>query len=99
MKVALGWGLGAAVLLALSGCHPFQALRGKTNTCHKPQPYMAATSAPALRIPAGLEVPDTTNALHVPDLKEPAPPRRKGKDPCLDEPPAFKVTKPVAPQA
>ncbi|MDB6088209.1 MAG: hypothetical protein JWN85_993 [Gammaproteobacteria bacterium] len=97
MKSVLGWwGLTAAVLLALSGCHPF---RSKSNSCHKPQPYAAAKSSPPLRIPAGLDVPDTTNALHIPDLKEPAPPARKGKDPCLDEPPSYKVVKPAAPQA
>jgi uncharacterized lipoprotein len=99
MKFALGWGLGVAVLLALSGCHPFQALKAKTNSCHIAQPYTAATSVPLLQIPPGLNAPDTTNALHVPDLKEPAPPARKGKDPCLDEPPAYKVVKPAAPQA
>ena len=98
MKFALGWGLSMAVLLALSGCHPFKAL-SKTNACHKAQPYAAARSVPPLQIPTGLDVPDTTNALHIPDLKEPAPPVRKGKDPCLDEPPSYKVVKPPTPQA
>ncbi len=98
-RMRLGWGLGLAVLLALSGCHPFKALRSRANSCHKEQPYMAATSVPKMQIPAGLDVPDTTNALHIPELKDPAPPRRQGKEPCLDEPPSFKVTKPVAPQA
>jgi uncharacterized lipoprotein len=99
MKLLLKLGLIGAVSLALAGCHPFRALRGELS-CHKKQPYMAATSVAPLKIPAGLDTPDTTNALHVPPLKEPAPPPRKGREPCLDEPPSFKLPpKPVPPQA
>ncbi len=54
-------------------------------------------SIPPLKIPPGLEAPDTTNALHLPQLNEPAPPPRTGQQPCLDEPPPYKVAKP--PQA
>jgi uncharacterized lipoprotein len=82
-------------VLALCGCH---ALRN-ANSCHKPQSYESATSVAPLAIPPGLDAPDTTNALRLPALNEPPPPPRKGKDPCLDEPPPFKVTKPAAPQA
>ena len=78
----------------LSACHPF---RHFTYACHKEQVYMRASSIPSLKIPAGLDPPDTTNALHLPPLTEPAPPRRTGRQPCLDEPPPFKVAKP--PQA
>ena len=99
MKSVLKLGLVLAVSLALGGCHPFSALGSRANACHNKQPYMAATSVQPLKIPPGLDVPDTTNALHIPDLKEPAPPSRKGKDPCLDEPPPYKVAKPAAPQA
>jgi uncharacterized lipoprotein len=81
-------------LLALAGCH---ALRS-ANSCHKPRSYESAKSVAPLQIPPGLDAPDTTNALHLPVLNEPPPPPRKGKDPCLDEPPSFKVAKPV-PQA
>jgi uncharacterized lipoprotein len=76
----------APLLLALSACH---LLHG--NACHGPQSYMGATSVAPLKIPAGLDAPETNNALRIPALNEPAPPARKGKDPCLDEPPAFKV--------
>ena len=95
MKSVLKYGLVATVLLALAGCHPIRALRS-TNACHNPKPYMTAQSAAPLKIPPGYDVPDTTNALHIPELKEPAPPARKGKDPCLDEPPPFRVVKPAA---
>lgn len=84
----------APLMLMLSGCHPF---RHFTYACHKHQPYMEANSIPSLKIPTGLDPPDTTNALRLPALNEPAPPPRKGQEPCLDEPPPFKVAKP--PQA
>lgn len=84
----------APLWAALTGCHPFRHL---TYACHKPQVYMRATSIPPLKVPTGLDTPDTTNALHLPALNEPAPPARKGREPCLDEPPSYKVVKP--PQA
>ena len=84
----------APLLAALSGCHPF---RHFSYACHKPQVYMRATSIPSLKVPTGLDTPDKTNALHLPALNEPAPPPRKGREPCLDEPPSYKVAK--APQA
>ena len=72
--------------LVLSACH---ALRG--GSCNAQQVYVEAKSVPPLKIPAGLDAPETTNALHIPALNEPAPPRRGPKDPCLDAPPPFKV--------
>ena len=94
MKVR--WGiLLLVVLLGASGC---RSIRNKS--CHKPQPYTKATSVPPLIIPSGLDAPDTTNALRLPQLNEPGPPPRTGKQPCLDEPPSFKVSQPArAPQA
>ena len=87
----------APLVLAAAGCHPF---RHFTYACHKAQPYMRASSAPSLTIPPGLDAPDTTNALRLPQLNQPAPPPRKGQEPCLDEPPPYKVPKPApAPQA
>jgi|SRR5690242_21836136 uncharacterized lipoprotein len=100
MKLLLKLGLICAVLVGLAGCHPLQSLRGRELSCHKKQAYMAATSVPPLKIPAGLDTPDATNALRIPPLNEPAPPPRKGKEPCLDEPPSFKLPpKPTPPQA
>lgn len=99
MKSVLKLGVLLAVSLALAGCHPIRALKSRAYSCHNKQPYMAATSVAPMKIPPGLDVPDTTNALKIPDLNEPAPPPRKGHDPCLDEPPPFKVAKPATPQA
>jgi uncharacterized lipoprotein len=94
MKAVKALALLAPLLLTLSGCHPF---RHFAYACHKKQVYQQAASIPPLKIPPGLDAPDTTNALHLPQLNEPAPPPRKGHDPCLDEPPSYKVAK--APQA
>lgn len=100
MKLMLKLGMVLAVSFALTACHPIRALRSRELSCHTKQPYTAATSVAPLKIPSGLATPDTTNALHIPALNEPAPPARKGKEPCLDEPPSFKVpAKAPAPQA
>jgi uncharacterized lipoprotein len=99
MKVALKVGLVLAVSLAMTACHPIRALKARAYSCHNKQPYMSATSVAPLVIPPGLDNPDTTNALHIPEVKEPPPKPRGGHDPCLDEPPPFKVAKPATPQA
>jgi len=100
MKVVLKLGVVVvAGALALSGCHPIRALKSRAFSCHVKQPYMASTSVAPLKVPPGLDQPDRTSALSIPDLKEPAPPRRSGHDTCLDEPPPYKVTKPTPPQA
>jgi hypothetical protein len=100
MKVVLRLGMILAVCVALPGClHPIRALKARAYSCHSKQPYMTAGSVAPLKIPPGLDQPDTTNALHIPDLKEPPPPPRGGHDPCLDEPPPYKIAKPAPPQA
>jgi uncharacterized lipoprotein len=85
--------LCAAVLLALGGCNTIHHLT-HDNTCNKPQPYMAARSIAPLKIPGGLDAPDTSHALDVPKLDTPAPPPRGPKDPCLSAPPSFNVPQP-----
>ena len=88
-----------AASAALAGCHPLQALRNAGRSCHEVQPYTKAQSIAPLKMPAGLDSPDTSNALHIPALNAPEAPPRKRSDPCLDEPPSFKVAKPQPPQA
>ena len=85
-----------AVLAGLTGCKHLRNLGG---SCHDIKPYQRANSIAPLKIPAGLDVPDTANALHVPALNTPAPPPHKKADPCLDEPPPFNVPKQAPPQA
>jgi uncharacterized lipoprotein len=98
MRFVRAVGLFLLLTPLVSGCHAFRNAGAKG--CHNPQPYQKAQSVPPLKIPSGLDAPDTTNALRLPALNEPAPPARKGRDPCLDEPPPFKVTQPAkTPQA
>ncbi|HEY2809221.1 MAG TPA: hypothetical protein VGI91_10545 [Steroidobacteraceae bacterium] len=83
----------AAIALLFSGC---KSLRGG-NSCNKKQPYQKAASVAPLTVPAGLTGPETSAALKLPPLKEPGPPPRTTKDPCLDTPPSYKVAKPPPP--
>lgn len=89
-----------AALVGLAGCHPLRHLRN-VGACHdvNKKPYMKAQSIAPLKIPSGLDTPDTANALHIPALTTAAPPARKKTDPCLDEPPPFNVPKQAPPQA
>jgi uncharacterized lipoprotein len=73
----------AVALLALPGCKRFTSAN-----CEKPQLYAAAQDQPPLRIPGGLDAPNTRGALKIPELNEPEAPRVKG-DPCLDTPPRY----------
>jgi uncharacterized lipoprotein len=88
-QIALGAGL--ACLALLSGCSWFGS-----KSCHKPQVYEEARTAPPLRIPEGMDGIDTRGALKIPELKEPEPLRPAENAPCLDEPPA--LVPPAAPR-
>jgi uncharacterized lipoprotein len=88
-----------AALVGLAGCHPLQKLRNVGGTCNDSKPYMKAGSVAPLKIPPGLDAPDTATALHIPALNAPELPPRKRTDPCLDEPPQFKIPKQAPPQA
>lgn len=88
MKFRAAWAL-AAILPVVSGCHALHAVT--IASCHKPQPYQKAVSIRPLKIPSGLDAPDTSDALVVPKVKGPTPPPRKASEPCLDHPPSFKV--------
>ena len=82
--------------MGLAGCKHLRTFGG---SCHDTRPYMKAQSVAPLKIPAGMDNPDTANALHIPALNTPAAPPRKKTDPCLDEPPPFNVPKAAPPQA
>jgi hypothetical protein len=80
------------IVLIVTLCAGFAVLPGCkrlfASNCSKPQAYADAQSLPPLRIPVGLDGPDTRAALKIPDLNEPEAPRGP-KDPCLVDPPAF----------
>ena len=64
----------------VGGCHFFRSASAKA--CHSPKSYQKAQNVPPLKVPAGLDAPDTTNALRLPALHDPPPPPRTGKQPC-----------------
>lgn len=78
--------LGASVCVLLNGCHLFSKL---TPDCHHKQDYRLAASAPPLKVPAGLDTPDTKGALVIPTVGV-APPAPGPNDACLDVPPRYK---------
>lgn len=84
----------AGACLLLAGC---KSLLG--GDCNKPQPYQQAEDRPPLKVPVGLEAPDTRNALKIPKLDTPAPPPRGEKDECLESPPKYSVPRPARPAA
>jgi len=75
--------VGAAALV--SGCHLFGRL---TPDCHTPQEYQRAGQVPPLKVPAGLDSPNTQGALVIPAVALAPPPPGK-KDACLDVPPRY----------
>ncbi|MGH8259408.1 MAG: hypothetical protein ACREUG_06925 [Steroidobacteraceae bacterium] len=84
--------LCAGAALVLAGCH-----RGllRDHACNKPQPYDSAQSITPLKVPPGIDAPDTHAALQIPALNEPAPPPRGLREPCLDEPPSYATPAPA----
>jgi uncharacterized lipoprotein len=75
-----------AAVSALSGCHLFSKLNPD---CHSAQEYQHALSAPPLKVPAGLDSPNTAGALVIPPVTD-APPPPGPNDQCLDIPPRYK---------
>ena len=74
-----------AAAALMSGCHLFSRL---TPDCHTRQEYQRAGQAPPLKVPAGLDSPNTQGALVIPKV-ELAPPPPGPKDACLDVPPRY----------
>jgi uncharacterized lipoprotein len=75
--------IAAGVLL--SGCHLFSKLNPD---CHSRQEYQHALSAPPLKVPAGLDSPNTAGALVIPQVTD-VPPPPGPKDTCYDVPPRY----------
>jgi uncharacterized lipoprotein len=75
----------AAATLA-SGCHLFGKLSGD---CHSRQEYQRAGQVPPLKVPPGLDSPNTQGALVIPATVV-TPPPAGPKEACLDVPPRYK---------
>jgi uncharacterized lipoprotein len=74
----------------MSGCHFFSKLNPD---CHSKQDYQHALSAPPLKVPAGLDSPNTAGALVIPTVTD-VPPPPGPHDQCYDIPPRYKPAPP-----
>ena len=79
------WVVTVAALM--SGCHLFSKL---TPDCHTPQEYQRAGQVAPLKVPSGLDSPNTQGALVIPNVELALPPPGP-KDACLDVPPRYKA--------
>jgi opacity protein-like surface antigen len=77
----------ALALLPLVGCASFGHKHPKP-VCREPQVTGDVRNFPPLRVPPGLDAPDTRNAVKVPPLP-PTAHARLPSDPCLTDPPSF----------
>lgn len=73
-----------AIALPLAGC---SVLPDAYSGCNDPKPYETARDLQPLKVPAGADLPDTRNALKIPEVKGPELPEDPGS--CLDHPPAI----------
>ena len=76
--------LAAAMLL--NGC---RLIHGYQANCHKPQEYQRAVERAPLKVPEGLDSPNTQGALVIPTVGVAAPPPGP-HEACLDIPPRYK---------
>jgi uncharacterized lipoprotein len=81
--------LSLAALLPLAGCG---LLPDAYTGCDEARPYQTAKEMGPLRVPAGADLPDTKNALKIPDVKAPDIPLEAGT--CLEHPPPFGKDRP-----
>jgi uncharacterized lipoprotein len=79
--------IAAATLM--SGCHMFS----RVSDCHRPQEYQRAAQVALLKVPPGLDTPNTQGALAIPTVQL-APPPPGPHDACLDAPPRYKPAPP-----
>ncbi|MEA3141459.1 MAG: hypothetical protein QOK23_3628 [Gammaproteobacteria bacterium] len=76
----------AAAGTLMSGCHIFTKLNPD---CHTRQEYQRAASSPPLKVPAGLDSPNTAGALVIPPVTD-VPPPPGPREACYDVPPRYK---------
>ena len=78
-------------LLAAGGCASLHHGKTKSEKPHCPEPPLTGDvkNMPPLRVPPGLDAPDTRNAVKIPPLPEPLV-ARAPTEPCLSAPPSFR---------
>ena len=85
MRILLLFGL-----LALSGCGLFKPTY---ENCAETPRYAGARELPPLRVPEGVDAPDTRNAQKIPDV---ASAERPSDGRCVDAPPPYFPPQPGA---
>jgi uncharacterized lipoprotein len=85
------WWIAIAAALPVTGCG---LLPDAYTGCDEAQPYQAAQQLAPLTVPTGADLPDTRNALGIPDIKAPQLPSEPGK--CLEHPPSYGAARPRA---
>lgn len=84
MILKIRWIAMTAAAAIAAGCG---LLPDAYSSCEKPQPYQSARSEAPLRVPSGSDMPDTRNALQIPEIS--APERPADGNACLDHPPSY----------
>jgi uncharacterized lipoprotein len=79
-----------AAAALLCGCHIASRLNPD---CHVHQEYQQARQVAPLKVPEGLDAPNTQGALVIPTV-EVTPPPPGPHDACLDVPPRYKPAPP-----
>lgn len=74
----------AAVVCVVSACSGRDELR-----CEDQGEYTASTSAPPVRVPEGLSVPEAADALTIPPAGSGAPADEDDAQGCLERPPDY----------
>lgn len=82
-----------ACALSVTGCS-----RIFKTTCVRAEDFAGAQNNPPLKVPPGLQAPDTRAALPIPPLNEPERPRAADEG-CLDAPPRYAIPKATRPAA
>lgn len=82
MKAA--W-LIVTVVAACAGCGRDYAMR-----CEDPERYAGERQAPPVKVPGDLDVPDESEALHIPPARRAEDGERNARrGPCLESPPSY----------
>ena len=86
----------AAAVAALAGLTSSCGLFRPHKDCEEPQAYESSQSIARLKVPPGLDAPDTKEALTIPEVNAPQAPRTATSG-CLDEPPQYRSETPASP--
>jgi uncharacterized lipoprotein len=82
--ISMRWLVLILLVLPLASCGFFK----RSSDCDRPGGYESAVNLPPLKVPAGMDAPDTRASMPIPDISAPEKPRQPG-DRCLDLPPRY----------